>query len=103
MSDEEERAGSPKYGRVAKFTHIQKRLPCRSRLTNAATIKTVEVMTTAATNTKANRGPRMSLELASRLFDWSSIALAIGACVVFISTAAIVWLGIVKEHHWDTG
>lgn len=43
----------------------------------------------------------MSLELASQLFDWSSIALAIGACIVFIATAAIVWLGIVKEHHWD--
>ena len=43
----------------------------------------------------------MSLELASRLFDWSSIALAIGACIVFVATAAIVWLGIVKEHHWD--
>jgi hypothetical protein len=43
----------------------------------------------------------MSLEMASRLFDWSSIALAIGACIVFVATAAIVWLGIVKEHHWD--
>lgn len=43
----------------------------------------------------------MSLEVASRLFDWSSIALAIGACIVFVATAAIVWLGIIKEHHWD--
>ena len=42
-----------------------------------------------------------SLETATRAFDLSSITLAIGACVVFVSTALIVWLGIVKEHHWD--
>jgi hypothetical protein len=59
-----------------------------------------EMATKAAIKRKI-RGARMSLELASRWFDWSSIALAIGACIVFISTAAIVWLGIVKEHHWD--
>lgn len=36
------------------------------------------------------------------MFDLSSIALAFGACVVFVATALIVWLGIVKEHHWDS-
>jgi len=64
-------------------------------------MKAVETMATAAANRKNSRGRDMSLELASRLFDWSSIALAIGACIVFVATAAIVWLGIVKEHHWD--
>jgi hypothetical protein len=58
-------------------------------------------MSTDVENTKARNGPPMSLEAASRLFDWSSIALAIGACIVFVATAVIVWLGIVKEHHWD--
>jgi hypothetical protein len=65
-------------------------------------MKAVETIATAAENGNANsRGRRMSLEVASRLFDWSSIALAIGACIVFVATAAIVWFGIVKEHHWD--
>jgi hypothetical protein len=58
-------------------------------------------MATDAESKKTRSGHRMSLEMASRLFDWSSIALAIGACIVFVATAAIVWLGIVKEHHWD--
>jgi hypothetical protein len=61
----------------------------------------VEAMAIDTANTKRSRGPRMSLELASHLFDWSSIALAFGACIVFVATAAIVWLGIAKEHHWD--
>jgi hypothetical protein len=65
------------------------------------TIKAVETMATETAIKRKSRGERMSLDLASRLFDWSSIALAIGACIVFISTAAIVWFGIVKEHHWD--
>lgn len=58
-------------------------------------------MATTAANRKNSSGPRMSLDLASQLFDWSSVALAIGACIVFVATAAIVWLGIVKEHHWE--
>ncbi|MGM5020165.1 hypothetical protein [Tardiphaga sp. 367_B4_N1_1] len=58
-------------------------------------------MATDAESNKTTKGRRMSLEMATRLFDWSSIALAIGACIVFVATAAIVWLGIVKEHHWE--
>lgn len=55
----------------------------------------------ATTNGHGESWFRPSLEVASRLFDLSSIALAIGACVVFVATALIVWLGIIKEHHWD--
>jgi hypothetical protein len=73
------------------------------RRTKAHTIKPVDVMATKQVMANSHRNGRMgpSLELASKLFDLSSIALAVGACIVFIATAAIVWLGIVKEHHWD--
>lgn len=68
------------------------------------TIAAVDAIATAmlamnTTDSKDNIWP--SLDTASRIFDLSSIALAIGACVVFVSTALIVCLGIVKEHHWD--
>jgi hypothetical protein len=41
------------------------------------------------------------LEVASRWFDRASIVLAISLLFGFGATVAIVWLGIVKEHHWD--
>jgi hypothetical protein len=44
---------------------------------------------------------RPSLEVASKWFDRASIALALSLLVGFVSTVAIIWLGIVKEHHWD--
>src|ERR1700682_5708993 len=42
-----------------------------------------------------------SLATASHIFDWAGFVL-IGALVVgAICTILIVWMGIVKEHHWD--
>lgn len=67
----------------------------------ANTVKPVDVMATKGADSQRSGHMWPSLEVASKLFDLSSIALAIGACIVFIATAAIVWLGIVKEHHWD--
>jgi hypothetical protein len=63
----------------------------------------VDVTAVAIADKKIHGEGRMwpSLDVASRIFDWSSIALAFGACIVFVSTALIVWMGIVKEHHWD--
>lgn len=61
--------------------------------------ETATKMTLPTSHSEGRMWP--SLETATRLFDAFSIALAIGACVVFVATAAIVWLGIVKEHHWD--
>jgi hypothetical protein len=42
-----------------------------------------------------------SLEAASRIFDLSSFALIGGLVVGAIATVLIVWMGIVKEQHWD--
>ena len=41
------------------------------------------------------------LEAASRWFDRASIVLALSLLFGFGATVIIVWLGIVKEHHWD--
>src|SRR5260370_22218949 len=49
----------------------------------------------------AGNEPRPSLEVASKWFDRASIALALSLLVGFASTVVIIWLGIVKEHHWD--
>jgi hypothetical protein len=81
---------------------LEQRGRFRGRDRSAHAMKAVEAMATEAAATNSQKRERMlSLELASHLFDWSSIALAIGACIVFVATAAIVWLGIVKEHHWE--
>jgi hypothetical protein len=45
--------------------------------------------------------PWPPLEVASRWFDRASIVLAMSLLFGFGATAVIVWLGIVKEHHWD--
>jgi hypothetical protein len=49
----------------------------------------------------AGNEPWPSLEVASKWFDRASIVLALSLLVGFAATATIVWLGIVKEHHWD--
>jgi phage-related minor tail protein len=71
----------------------------RQQDANTDTVEPMQI-STAASNKDGGR-MRLSLEAASHWFDISSIALAFGACIVFVATAAIVWLGIVKEHHWD--
>lgn len=45
--------------------------------------------------------PRLSLETATWWFDRAGYALIVALVVGAICTAAIVWLGIEKEHHWD--
>ena len=50
---------------------------------------------------QAGNEPWPSLELASKWFDRASIVLSISLLFGFASTVVIVWLGIVKEHHWD--
>jgi len=42
-----------------------------------------------------------SLDWATWWFDRASIGLIIGTLIVLISTALIVWMGVIKEHHWD--
>ncbi len=42
-----------------------------------------------------------SLDLASQWFDRASIGLSISLAIGLACTVVIVWLGIVKEHHWD--
>jgi hypothetical protein len=45
--------------------------------------------------------PWPSLETASWLFDRASIVLAASLIFGAAATVAIVWMGIIKEHHWD--
>ena len=49
----------------------------------------------------AGNDPWPSLEAASKWFDRASIVLAISLLFGAVATVSIVWLGIVKEHHWD--
>lgn len=49
----------------------------------------------------AGKEPWPSLEVASAWFDRASMVLALSLLLGFASTVVIVWLGIVKEHHWD--
>jgi hypothetical protein len=50
---------------------------------------------------QAKNAPWPSLEWASWIFDRASFVL-VGSLVVGVAaTIAIVWMGIVKEHHWD--
>jgi hypothetical protein len=42
-----------------------------------------------------------TLEWATWLFDRASFGLIIGTVIVLASTVMIVWMGVVKEHHWD--
>lgn len=48
-----------------------------------------------------SRQPSISLETATWLFDRASFALIASLVVGAIATGLIVWMGIVKEHHWD--
>jgi hypothetical protein len=43
-----------------------------------------------------------TLDWATWWFDRASFGLIVGTLVVLVSTVLIVWMGIVKEHHWDT-
>ncbi|MBI3700297.1 MAG: hypothetical protein HY242_07610 [Afipia sp.] len=45
--------------------------------------------------------PWPSLEWASWIFDRASFVLIASLAVGVLATVAIVWMGIVKEHHWD--
>jgi hypothetical protein len=55
----------------------------------------------AETANHAETQPWPSLEWAGWIFDRASFVL-IGSLVVgAVATIAIVWMGIVKEHHWD--
>jgi hypothetical protein len=59
------------------------------------------VATMADTINHATKEPWPSLEWAAWWFDRAGFVL-IGALVVGVATTAIiVWMGIVKEHHWD--
>jgi hypothetical protein len=50
---------------------------------------------------QAGNGIWPALPDASRWFDRASIVLALSLLASFAATVVIVWLGIVKEHHWD--
>jgi hypothetical protein len=43
-----------------------------------------------------------TLDWATWLFDRASLGLIVGTVAVLVSTVLIVWMGIVKEHHWDS-
>ena len=45
--------------------------------------------------------PWPSLEEASYWFDKASVVLTLSLLAGFVATVVIIWLGIVKEHHWD--
>src|SRR5262245_27253894 len=49
----------------------------------------------------ATEEPWPSLETASWLFDRASFVLFGSLVAGAAATAIIVWMGIVKEHHWD--
>jgi hypothetical protein len=50
---------------------------------------------------QAGNGIWPSLPDASRWFDRASIVLALALLLSFAATVVLIWLGIVKEHHWD--
>jgi hypothetical protein len=49
----------------------------------------------------AGKEPWPSLESASWWFDKAGMVLAGSLFIGFVCTVMIIWLGIVKEHHWD--
>src|SRR4051812_39034631 len=59
------------------------------------------VMAMADIANHAMSEPRLSLETASTWFDRSGYLLIAALVVGVVATAAIVWLGIEKKHHWD--
>ena len=42
-----------------------------------------------------------TLEVASKIFDLSSFVLIGSLMFGAVATVLMVWMGIVKEHHWD--
>ena len=48
-----------------------------------------------------NQEPWPSLKMASWLFDRASAFLVLSLVFGLAATVLIVWMGIVKEHHWD--
>lgn len=50
---------------------------------------------------QVGKEPWPSLDWATWIFDQASFLLVISLIVGAISTVAIVWMGIAKEHHWD--
>ena len=50
---------------------------------------------------QAGKEPWPSLESASWVFDRASWILVISLAIGLSATVAIVWMGVVKEHHWD--
>src|ERR1700676_4606348 len=62
------------------------------------------MMVVAAMSEIANhvgKEPWPSLESLSWWFDKASMVLAGSLFIGFVCTVIIIWLGIVKEHHWD--
>jgi hypothetical protein len=55
----------------------------------------------AEMGTHAGNEPWLSLEWASWIFDRASWLLFGSASLAAIATLAIVWMGIIKEEHWD--
>lgn len=49
----------------------------------------------------AGKEPWPSLDWASWIFDRASWVLVVSLAVGLAATVAMVWMGIVKEHHWD--
>jgi hypothetical protein len=49
----------------------------------------------------AGNEPWPSLDWASWIFDRASFVLVISLIFGLAATVAIVWMGIIKEHHWD--
>jgi hypothetical protein len=69
------------------------------RISPATPMLVIAAMTEIANH--AGNEPWPPLESASKWFDRASIALAISLLLGFASTVVIIWLGIVKEHHWE--
>ncbi len=60
---------------------------------------TIAAMTEIAYH--AGNSPWPPLDTASKWFDRASFVLAFTLLVGFSATVVIIWMGIVKEHHWD--
>ena len=49
----------------------------------------------------AGNEPWPALDWASWIFDRASWVLVVGLAFGLAATVVMVWMGIVKEHHWD--
>jgi hypothetical protein len=61
----------------------------------------IAIIAMAEIGNHAGNDPWPSLDWASWIFDRASFVLIGSLALGALATVAIVWMGIVKEHHWD--